>query len=272
MHLSDLPQFLSKALFLLCVVSLSACMSSEKKPYDSALNQQKDSSKKEISKRDISYLKELSHLDGNNFEFVRGQMQTVIQNYMKMKEQLVKIEDKLDTLLNQWSLKKFSGKENVSDHEEVLDIPESSEESVTQTLPQLLDEELTDETQIFPEEEEAKIKASPEIKEDKDKKGSSETPSQTSARKEKPNSSLIPSLKEAKKLFRKKAYESAISRFQSYREQNPEGTHYPEATYYIGQSFKQLKMPIEAQVFFQEIVQSHPGSLWARLAKENLKE
>ena len=73
-------------------------------------------------------------------------------------------------------------------------------------------------------------------------------------------------------LFEKESYESAISEFQKYRDNNPKGKHYPEATFYIGQSFKNLKMPSEAEVFFKEIVKSYPKSLWAGRAKKSLRE
>ena len=80
------------------------------------------------------------------------------------------------------------------------------------------------------------------------------------------------SLISAKKHFQEQSYETAISEFQKYRNKNPDGAHYSEATFYIGESFEKLKMPIEAKVFFKEIVQSHPKSLWASRAKKFLKK
>ena len=80
------------------------------------------------------------------------------------------------------------------------------------------------------------------------------------------------SLIEAKTLFEQESYESAISEFQKYRDNNPKGKHYPEATFYIGQSFKNLQMPSEAEIFFKEIVKSYPKSLWASRAKKSLEE
>ena len=80
------------------------------------------------------------------------------------------------------------------------------------------------------------------------------------------------SLNQAKSLFQKESYENAISEFQKYRDNNPKGEHYPEATFYIGQSFKHLQMPAEAEIFFKEIVQTYPESLWAGRAKKFLEE
>ena len=77
---------------------------------------------------------------------------------------------------------------------------------------------------------------------------------------------------EAKNLFKKESYENAISKFQKYRDENPKGSHYPEATFYIGQSFRNLKMPVEAKIFFKEVIKSYPQSLWASRAKKILKE
>jgi len=75
-----------------------------------------------------------------------------------------------------------------------------------------------------------------------------------------------------KVFFEKGDYEKAVSEFQKYRQKNPEGTHYLEATFYIGQAFKKLQMPIEAQIFFQEIVKTDSDSLWAMKVKQEITD
>ncbi len=75
---------------------------------------------------------------------------------------------------------------------------------------------------------------------------------------------------EAETLFGKKEWKSAILSYQAYRDANPKGKNYPDATYKIGVSFQELKMKDEAKVFFEEVVQKFPKSPSARKAKFRL--
>lgn len=74
----------------------------------------------------------------------------------------------------------------------------------------------------------------------------------------------------AEDLFNKKEWKSAILSYQSYRDTNPKGKNYADATYKIGVSFQELKMKDEAKVFFEEVVQKYPKSPAARKAKFRL--
>jgi len=74
----------------------------------------------------------------------------------------------------------------------------------------------------------------------------------------------------AEDLFNKKEWKSAILSFQSYRDTNPKGKNYADATYKIGVSFQELKMKDEAKVFFEEVVQKFPKSPAARKSKFRL--
>ena len=249
---------------LFCIISLFGCFSAEKSSYNSVINDKgRLHDSKNSSHREIAYLKNISQFEEANFQFITKQMKTVIKNYSKMKNQLIKIETKLDQMLNQLSLTSPSShKENTA---EILESRDSfseieKEDNIETDSVPLLEKERTDGTNIFPVEE----------KEDQhiqNQKGVLEQHS-----KNKKRDQQQPSLIEAKNLFKNKSYESAISKFQKYRDENPKGIHYPEATFYIGQSFKNLKMPIEAEVFFNEIIQSYPNSLWASRSKDNLKE
>jgi len=75
-----------------------------------------------------------------------------------------------------------------------------------------------------------------------------------------------------KQLFENESYEMALAELQKYRNDNPEGRHYLEATFYIGQAFKKLKMPIEAKIFFQEIIKTNADSRWAMKVKKEMTE
>lgn len=78
------------------------------------------------------------------------------------------------------------------------------------------------------------------------------------------------SYESAEDLFNKKEWKSAILSYQSYRDANPKGKNYADATYKIGVSFQELKMKDEAKVFFEEVVQKFPKSPAARKSKFRL--
>lgn len=75
---------------------------------------------------------------------------------------------------------------------------------------------------------------------------------------------------EAESAFLKKEWKTAILSYQSYRDANPKGKNYADATYKIGVSFQELKMKDEAKVFFEEVLQKFPKSPSARKAKFRL--
>jgi TolA-binding protein len=75
---------------------------------------------------------------------------------------------------------------------------------------------------------------------------------------------------EAEAAFGKKEWKTAILSYQNYRDANPKGKNYADATYKIGVSFQELKMKDEAKVFFEEVLQKFPKSPSARKAKFRL--
>lgn len=76
---------------------------------------------------------------------------------------------------------------------------------------------------------------------------------------------------EGQSYFDKKEWKTAILAFQKYRDQNPKGKNFAEATYRIGVSFQELSMKDEAKTFYDEVVASFPQSDAARKAKIRLK-
>ena len=72
--------------------------------------------------------------------------------------------------------------------------------------------------------------------------------------------------------FQKKNFRQAIVNYQKYRETNPKGAQYSEATYKMGVCFQELKMADEAEPFFNEVVQKFPKSKAAEKAKIRLKK
>lgn len=72
-------------------------------------------------------------------------------------------------------------------------------------------------------------------------------------------------------LFTQKKWREAIMAFQKYREAQPKGNRYGEATYKIGVCFQELEMKPEAKAFFEEAVAKFPGSKESRKAQYRLK-
>ncbi len=258
--------------------SLTGCISAEKTAYETDISHPSDSlSEEAASSREIAHLKNISLFEENNFQFIAKQIKEVIKNYIRMKKKLSQIEAKLDQLLRQLTLRDQKSKsaeiteEPLEREEDGLEWgqPAPQEEAANNepsTKPETespLEESLTDDTDTLPAE---KTKEGKYPQKQKRALNSIQTDSPLS------NKKSYLSLIEAKNLFKQKSYESAISKFQKYRDENPQGNHYPEATFYIGQSFRNLKMPIEAEVFFKEIVKSHPQSLWASRAKKLLEK
>lgn len=92
---------------------------------------------------------------------------------------------------------------------------------------------------------------------------------QTQAAKAKPNQSSFESGEEH---FQNKDWANAILRFSEYREANPKGKKYAEATYKIGASFESLGKKKEAKAFFEEVIENFPKSSFSSKAKDKLKK
>ncbi len=71
--------------------------------------------------------------------------------------------------------------------------------------------------------------------------------------------------------FDQKDWKKAILNFQKYRDENPNGKKFPEATYKMGVSFQELGMKDEAKTFYDELVGKFPASNEAKKAKIRLK-
>lgn len=79
------------------------------------------------------------------------------------------------------------------------------------------------------------------------------------------------SYKEAEALFEKKEWTKAILAYQKYREQNPKGRNFPDATYKIAVSFQELGKKEEAKAFYEEVVKDFPKSNAARKSQFRLR-
>ncbi len=71
--------------------------------------------------------------------------------------------------------------------------------------------------------------------------------------------------------FEKKDWKQAILNYQKYRDENPKGAKFADATYKIGVAFHELGMKDEAKTFYDEVVSKFPKSEEARRAKIRLK-
>lgn len=72
--------------------------------------------------------------------------------------------------------------------------------------------------------------------------------------------------------FQKKEWRKAILNYQKYRDSQPKGKKFPEATYKMGVCFQELGMKDEAKTFYDELVAKFPSSAEARRARIRLKK
>lgn len=76
---------------------------------------------------------------------------------------------------------------------------------------------------------------------------------------------------QAEEHFNNKDWKQAILSYQKYRDQNPKGAKFPDATYKIGVSFQELGLKDEARTFYEEVTKKFPKSDEARRGKIRLK-
>lgn len=72
-------------------------------------------------------------------------------------------------------------------------------------------------------------------------------------------------------LFSKKDWKKAILSYQKYRDTNPKGKKFPEATYKMGVCFQELGLKDEARTFYDEVIAKFPQSGDAKKARTRLK-
>lgn len=70
--------------------------------------------------------------------------------------------------------------------------------------------------------------------------------------------------------FESKEWRRAILSYQKYRDGNPKGKNFADATYKIGVSFQELGLKDEAKTFYDEVIAKHPKSSEAKRAKTRL--
>lgn len=78
-------------------------------------------------------------------------------------------------------------------------------------------------------------------------------------------------LDQAQESFSHKDWKKAIVNFSKYREDNPKGKNFAEATYKIGVSFQELGLKEEAKSFYDELIARFPKSEEAKKVKARLK-
>lgn len=84
--------------------------------------------------------------------------------------------------------------------------------------------------------------------------------------------SKLGSFEQGEEDLKNKNFRQAIVSYQKYREANPKGKNYPEATYKMGVCFQELKMKDEASPFFNEVIEKFPKSKSADKAKIRLRQ
>lgn len=87
----------------------------------------------------------------------------------------------------------------------------------------------------------------------------------------KSGSSSLGDYNQAELDFAKKKWKEAAIGYQKYRDRNPKGKNYADATYKIGVCFQEMGMKSEAKAFFEEAVEKFPKTRTAEKAKYRLK-
>ena len=77
---------------------------------------------------------------------------------------------------------------------------------------------------------------------------------------------------EGETLFAQKKFKEAILSYQKYRDANPKGKNYADATYKMGVCFQEVGLKDEAKVFFDEVTNKFPGSKEAKKAAFRAKQ
>lgn len=72
--------------------------------------------------------------------------------------------------------------------------------------------------------------------------------------------------------YAKQNWGEAILSYMKYREQNPTGKRYAEATFKIGYAFQQMGKGVQAKSFYQEVVNRFPGTPHAKKAQSQLQK
>ncbi len=75
----------------------------------------------------------------------------------------------------------------------------------------------------------------------------------------------------AEDFFKANDWKKSILNYQKYRDSNPKGKHFADATYKIGVSFQELGMKDEAKSFFDEVITKFPNSGESKKAKTRIK-
>ena len=87
-----------------------------------------------------------------------------------------------------------------------------------------------------------------------------------------PNEDSLGNYAGAQKAFDLKDWKKAIVGYEKYRELNPKGRRYADATYKIGVCFQELGMKTEAKAFYEEVIAKFPKSDTANRAKYRLTQ
>ncbi len=241
-----MKRFTFLMIFFFCV----NCSTTKKTShYDSVIKKNRYSSKQDI----VDTLRSVANLDKDDFAFISEKMQNVVESYKVLRVKISNLEKKIDRLI---ANKSSVNRDKVNSKVQIL-TEEISDDAIHFSDE---DPETVLKNQDSQEKPVKDIKLEEKIQNKSDKEGSQ--------KKDTSSQSFI----EAKKLYSEKSWQSAITKFQDYRNKNPKGIYIIEATYYMGESFRYLKMLPESQVFYKEIIKTYPTSSWVEKAKQRLKK
>ncbi len=175
--------------------------------------------------------------------------------------QQLRAQEALRDQEHQEQLRELHGRIETLEHQLQVALREKAEDQERQ-LSQLMDSRLKLYEEALANSEKQLQQLTQELSELKKKEVASPAPRPTG-----PNAAFL----RAEKLFSENRWREAIVEYQAYRESQPQGEHYPEATYKMGVCFQELNMLDEARAFYQEAVDRFPGSGAARRSNTRLR-
>lgn len=199
-------------------------------------------------------------------EIAESDEKKVQQNQITSMQQK-KADDEIRFQEFEASLRQTNGRVEALEHRANLDLENKQRESSggAQTQKQMIDQ-----MKVF-EETIARLEA--RVAELESRKsttavvGGAVKPNAGNATKDSEPSSYM----EAEQLLNQKEWKRAILSYQAYREENPKGKKFADATYKIGACFQELGKKSEAKAFFDEVIEKFPKSEAARKATFRLK-
>lgn len=86
-----------------------------------------------------------------------------------------------------------------------------------------------------------------------------------------PTECYFGSYSEAEKLYQKGKYAPAAAKYETYLNENPQGSLVTVATYYLAKCYAAQGKTAAAKAGFQKVIANYPKTTWADFSRRQLK-